>query len=304
LLALFGSLAYAQDTLPPAGNTQSPTSEPQRPAAGDQSQQPLPPNATPSAPAQTAPAAITQRAPAEHKKVFYVELGGSYTIVNNSSDRWKSGSVKIAYNGSKRFSPFFTVSSQTRDAGTQQAYGFGSYITINKRFYSMVGIGGAPDNGVVLNPLIRYGAALLGAVPKVPGLVASIGFSDLRYSTPGGGEIYSTGAIYYHRKLILSGNVNFNRDRLSGVVSESGQAGFMYGSQGKYWFGAGLNGGKEAYQAFAPIPFDVRFNNIGSSIFMQKWVTKSSGFIVRYEYMDKLTAFQLHGLSAALFFSF
>jgi len=181
-------------------------------------------------------------APAPEKR-FYAEIGGFYDELDNGYGDWKGLDIKLGYTGSKKFSPFLTFSSQTRAQGSEQNYGAYSYVTLSKKVWAIVGASGAPDRSAVLYPKVRFDGTLFVGVPSAPGLFISTGFSDFFMPGGGGGLIGSLGTIYYHRRLIVSGSFNLNRSRPGNLISESGQAGFQFGHQGKYWFGGGMSGG-------------------------------------------------------------
>jgi YaiO family outer membrane protein len=244
-------------------------------------------------------------APSADASSFYAEIGGSYSMLNDDNPPWKELSVKLGYTGRKKwFTPFVTVSSQARGAGSQRNYGAYSYVTLSKRIWATIGIGGAPAGSAILYPAMRTGGALfIGVLRRMPGLFVSIGDSDIRMPGGGGAEIFSAGFISYG-KVILSGNVNINRDRTSGYISESGQGGFQFGRQGRYWFGGGGSGGNAAYQVIGLNPLNVRFNSIGGDVFYQRWLTRKFGLIWRYDYLDEIGFFRKHTAYAGTFFEF
>jgi YaiO family outer membrane protein len=243
--------------------------------------------------------------PAAENSSFYAELGGSYSMLNDDNPPWKEFSFKLGYTGKKRwFTPFVTVSSQDRGAGSQQSYGGYSYITLSKRVWAIVGASGAPVRSAILYPKYRVnGTVFLGIISRMPGLFLSVGYSDLFMPGGGGVEIASLGAIYYG-KVILSGNVNINHDRTSGFYSQWDQFGFQYGRQGRYWIGAGASGGDAAYQIIGLAPLNVRFNSIGVNAFYQRWITRKLGVIWRYDYLDDISFFRKNSAYAGPFFEF
>ncbi len=263
----------------------------------------LPPD-TPGAAASSDTTAAPPAVASTNEKNYYAEVGGFFNHLDNNYGDWKGLDAKFGFTGNKHFAPFFTFSSQTRDQGTQQNYGMYSYVTFSKRFWAIVGASGAPERSAILYPKLRVDGTLFSGVPGVPGLFISTGFSDFHMPDGGGGVIGSLGTIYYHRKLIVSGSFNINSSRPGGIISQSGQAGFQYGSQGKSWFGAGMSGGKLAYQVINLTPFDVRFNTIGVNMFYQRWITRKWGLTWRAEYQNEIDAFHRYGASMATFFEF
>jgi len=250
----------------------------------------------------TVPAAPAN--PADKEPAYYLELGGSYSILDRGAPAWKEFSLRFGYTGKKRFTPFVTISTQNRGAGSQQNYGAYSYLTLNKRLIAIVGASGAPGQNPILYPKLRTGGTLLmGIIPKVPGLFLSTGYSDLRFPGGSGGGIGSLGAIYYG-KVVLSASVNFNHSWPGGFNSQSAQAGFQYGHQGKYYIGAGVGGGDAAYALIGLVPLNVKFNSLSANVFYQKWLTRRFGLICRYDYLNEVAFFQKHGVYLGAFFGF
>ena len=205
----------------------------------------------------------------------------------------------------RKATPILSIGTQSHGEGSQVSFGLSSYITLNSRFYSIVGISHAPDRGVVLYPKTRMDAALLGSVPGVPGLVLSAGVTDFRGSTPrSGGQIFSTGSLYYRGRTISGAVFRVNRDRRSGATSYSEQIGTQYGQQGRYWVGGSITHGTEAYQLGGPVPFDVRWEGVGASVFVQKWLARTHGLSFRYDYEHKFTAYVRSGGALSYFVDF
>jgi YaiO family outer membrane protein len=244
-----------------------------------------------------------ESAAASDKPSFYVEAGGSYSGVSNTSP-WTGQDFKVGYLGSKRFAPFFTVSSQNRGDGAQQNYGAYSYVTLSKRVWAMVGASGSPEGKATLYPTFRTGGNVyVGVLPKVPGLFLSAGYSDVWMGGGGGARIASAGAMYYG-KVILSGSINVNQSRPGNSYSRSFQGAAQVGRQGKYWLGGGFNGGNAAYQLIGQVPLDVRFNAVAVNVFYQRWLTRRFGLIWRYDYANEMGFFRRHGAYVATFFEF
>jgi len=256
-----------------------------------------------SIPAPSASSQATDLPPQSDKPSYYLEIGGFYHSLDNNYGTWRGGDIKLGFTGLPRFSPYFTFSSQTRSGGSQQNYGTYSYVTLGKGIYSVVGVSGAPEKKAILYPKVRMDVGLF--VPVLPkGLILSIGHTEFFMGDGGGGGIQSFGAIYYHGRLVLSGGGNVNRSRPGADYSSSGQAGFQFGSQGKYWIGAGMSGGKIAYQTLGLVPFDVRFDTVGTNVFYQQWLTGKFGVILHYDFQNQFEAFRRHGGSLSFFFEF
>ncbi len=260
------------------------------------------PNTTPAPPlpGQQQPA---PKAAADEKTNWHFEIGGSFAHVTDNYGNWYGGDAKIGYTGFKRFSPSFSIGSQTRPEGTQQAYGFGSNININKYAYAIVGAGVAPNHGTILFPSFRFDTMGVVKVPKVKGLLATGSYTGYRMGG-GSAKIASVGAIYYHKWAILNGGVSFNRSYPGSLPSKSAFLAFMRGRQGKYWYGGGISGGNLHYQLISIIPYDVRFNSYSFSAFFQKWLGQHWGIIQRYYFTNVMVAYRSNSVSASLFYDF
>jgi len=93
-----------------------------------------------------------------------------------------------------------------------------------------------------------------------------------------------------------SASAAFNRSYPSAAPSWSGAGAIQYGEEKRYWIGGAFNGGHLAYQTISLTPYDVRFVTYGPSIFYSKWLDRRWGITFRYEYQDKVDAFQRHGI--------
>lgn len=258
----------------------------------------------PQTPNTQASTSQTQPPAAKNDKTnWHFEIGGSFASLNNNYGRWYGGDTKIAYTGSKYFTPMVSAGSQTRPEGTQQAYGFGSYVNFSKYAYAIVGVGFAPNRGTILFPSFRYD--LMGVVKagNIKGLLMTVGYTSYRM---GGGKakIASVGGIYYLKKVILNGAIAFNRSYPGNLPSKSGYLSFMTGKQGKHWWGAGVSGGNAHYQTVSIIPFDVRYNAVGFSAFYQKWLGRHWGITPRYYFTRLFNAYTSHSTSITFFYDF
>jgi YaiO family outer membrane protein len=254
-----------------------------------------PPALAQDAAAAPAPPRDTSRRP------FHLEIDGFYQSLDHGYGAWRGVDVRLQY-ASPRFTPFAFASSQTRDEGTQVNVGAGSYITLGPRLFAIVGASTAPENGVVLYPELRADASLYVGVPGVDGLLVSGGLTEIRYSQAGyGGRIASLGSMFYRGRGIYSGVVRFNSDRASGLHSRSYLAAGQWGEQGRYWVGASVGGGNEAYQALAASPFDARFDSRSASAFLQAWVTRAQGVTLRYDFERKLRTYTRNGITVGYF---
>jgi YaiO family outer membrane protein len=223
-----------------------------------------------------------------------LDFVASYQALDNHYGDWQGAGVRVSYTA-PRVSPFVDIGMQHRDAGSQASVGIGSYVTLDSHNYMIVGVAGAPAGDVVLFPRLRYDVGLYSDTRVVPGLVWGAGFTQLSFGGGSTGSIISTGPIYYHGPLILSGSIRLNHDGVGGENSLSGEAGGQYGSQGRQWFGGRVGYGKEAYEILAATPLAVHFTDVNGSVFYQRWVTPKTAMLGRLNYEHKLTAFRSWG---------
>jgi YaiO family outer membrane protein len=238
---------------------------------------------------------------------YYIELGGFDNFVNNNYGQWRGATGRIIFRHlkgdvGKHFVPIVSFATQTRPYGSQVTFGLDSYILFNKWFYMIAGIGGSPPGGAVLFPQLRYGATGLITIPGVPGLVGTVGAAQIRLGDGSYGNIYSVGGLYYRGRAIWSGYLSFNENYPGTVGSKSGGVAVQYGAEKHYWIGAGLAGGRIAYETIALRPLDVRYQSLGPNFFFQKWITPKWGVILKYDYQDALGFYERHGVAASIFF--
>jgi len=155
----------------------------------------------------------------------------------------------------------------------------------------------APAGTAVLYPRLRVDATLVSDTRVVPGLMIATGVTHLVADGGTTGEIFSIGPILYHGPLIVSGSLRLNHDGVGGANSGSGDVGAQYGAQGRYWLGGNFGTGREAYQLLSATPFDVRFTDVGGSLFYQRWLTARTAATIRLDYEHKLTAYHRKGVS-------
>ena len=225
-----------------------------------------------------------------------VDVGGFYQSLDNGYGEWRGADVRVSY-ASPTFSPFLGVSTQVRREGHQENLGVGTYATINQHFYTIVGVSVAPGGTAVLYPRLRADVALISDTRVVPGLMIATGFTHLVSNGGTTGEIVSIGPILYRGPLVVSGSLRLNHDGVGGANSGSGDVGAQYGAQGRYWLGGSLGTGREAYQLLSATPFDVRYTDVGGSLFYQRWLTARTAATIRFEYEHKLTAYHRRGIS-------
>ncbi|MCC7497422.1 MAG: YaiO family outer membrane beta-barrel protein [Bryobacterales bacterium] len=258
----------------------------------------------------TSPGKAEIQPAANEQKNVHLEVGGFFNGLTNNYGSWQGGSASLTYGGLKHFTPFGSVSVQNHEGVSQGIYGGGTYINVNRWFYSIVGVSGTPQraNNIALYPNLRWDVAGMFKVPKVNGLVLSTALTEF-YSRnkvlgDGGGQMITVGAMYYYKKAVFSGGISFNTARPGDIPSKSGQAGFMYGERGKYYLGGGISGGRVAYQLISTTPFDVRFNSVGTFFFVQRWIGRNWGVITRYDYQNLMEAYQRNAITGSVFFDF
>jgi len=237
---------------------------------------------------------------------YYIELGGFTNFVNNHYGQWSGAQGRIMFRHLKgdllkHFTPILSFATQTRPTGSQATFGLDSYITFNKWFYMLAGVGGAPG-AANLWPTWRFGATGFITVPDVKGLVASVGAAQIRGAFGQYGNIYSVGGLYYHGHAIWSGYLSFNEAYPGAIPSKSGGMAVQYGAEKHYWIGVGAGGGHIAYQTISLQPLNVRFSSFGPNFYYQKWITPKWGVIMRYDYQDEMMAYVRHGIAASVFF--
>jgi YaiO family outer membrane protein len=242
----------------------------------------------------------------ESKKTFHLEVGGNYNWLDNNYGRWKGLNLSLNYSGFDKITPSFTIARLTRKEGSQFVYGFGSYIDITSKSYITVGLSGAPvrDPHVILYPRLRIDLGGYYSPSIFDGIVLTIGATHFPKQNGGGGDIISFGGIYYG-KIILQGSLSYNIARPGNIDSFSGQAGFMYGAQGRYWIGGGFSRGRQAYELPSEDrPFQVRFRGYGAYAYYNKWIGKDWGINTRVDVGRLVGAYQLVGITTSLFMDF
>jgi YaiO family outer membrane protein len=234
---------------------------------------------------------------------FGIDVGTFYHDLDNGYSDWRGADVRLSFT-SPRFSPFASASTQHRDEGYQNSYGMGSYVTLSRYLYSIVGFSVATGGTAVLYPRLRWDASLMADSRIVPGLVIATGYTHVSFGGGATGSIVSLGPIYYRGPLILSGSMRLNHDGVGGANTGSGELGGQYGAEGRSWVGANVAVGHEAYQILSATPLDAQFTNVGGAVFYQRWLTERTALTTRFEYQDKLGAYHRRGLSLSYHVAF
>ena len=248
---------------------------------------------------------IKQEPSGESKKDFHLEFGGNYNWLTDNYGQWKALDLRLKYSGFDTIKPFGSISSQSRKEGSQMVYGLGSYIIFNPEFYMIAAVSGAPvrDKDVIIHPRLRMDLSAYFKAPIVNSIVLTTGITHFPEQNGAGGDIISAGFIYYG-KIIFNGSLNYNIARPGNDTSFSGQAGIMYGEEGKYWVGGVTTIGKVAYQTVSAVPIDVRYDTRGFNLFYTRWLGKNWGIKSRYDYNNLVDFYELNGITINFFFDF
>ena len=237
---------------------------------------------------------------------YRLELGGYGSHVTEGFGDWWGEQATLWVRSSSFFVPAFLFGSETRPQGTQQNYGFFSYLNWTKSFYTTQAFSAAPQNTVatIYFPKWRYDVKANWKVGSARNLVLGAGYTHFDLGEPGHGEIFNAGAIWYHRKLVVEGDLFVNRNQPGDLVSSSGLLSAQYGQEGKSWLGVTVGGGRELYQFVGQTPFNLQFSDVSFAAFYRRWLTRHVGVVLRAEYQDRMGAYQRAGGASSLFFEF
>src|SRR5260370_29567293 len=78
---------------------------------------------------------------------FRLEVGGYGSHVNQGYGDWNGAQSVLWIRSNPIFIPAIFFDSQARPGGTQQNYGFLSYLNWSKSFYTVQGFSAAPQSG-------------------------------------------------------------------------------------------------------------------------------------------------------------
>jgi YaiO family outer membrane protein len=237
---------------------------------------------------------------------FRLELGGYGSHVTNGYGDWNGAQGLLWIRTNPVFIPAIFVDSQTRPQGTQQNYGFFSYLNWSKSFYTVQGFSAAPqrDPNTVYFPKRRYDIKANWKLPPSRNVVIGVGYTRFDLGAPGHGQIFNLGTLWYHHKVVSEANVFLNRNQPGDLYSASGSVAVQYGQEGKSWFGVSAGGGRQLYQYAGQIPFNVRINGYDFHTFYRKWISRYVGIIVMFDYQDLLSTYRRMGGQGGLFFEF
>ncbi len=237
---------------------------------------------------------------------IHLELGAYGNLVSHGLGTWRGAQGQLWIRSNPRFIPAFFFETQDRPTGNQQNYAFFSYLNWSSSFYTTQGISYAPQSGgrAIYFGKHRYDVNAFWKIPPRRQLVLSAGFTRIDFGRPGHGQIFNAGAIYYRKKLVIQTNVFANRSQPGNLWSGSAAVAAQYGREGAYWFGAGAGGGRELYRFIGEAATDLDFNSYSLNVFYRKWLSKHIGFVLRFDYHQKLTSYRWVGAGSNLFFEF
>ena len=264
---------------------------------------------TPAQPSSGNPPAVASSgqpaAPEAPSYRYHLELGSFDNSVSNGFGHWWGGELRLGYKPSERMIVSGQLLSQRRPGETEQLVGVGMLLNWSKWFYTDTALsGGGPDDPAAFFPRLRYDLTANLKVPAVPGLILTGGLTRLYLGTPNNGRVRRVGAIYYWRRFVLQGDVNFNNARPGNRKSTAGSGAIQYGREGRYWLGLAAGGGREAWQTLALTPQDVEFTGYSTNVFLRKWLAPDYGVAFLYGYSVKRAAYRIHGWQAKFFLDF
>ena len=237
---------------------------------------------------------------------FLLEMGGYDSHVTQGYGDWSGAQTTLWIRSNPIFIPAFFFDSQTRPTGTDQDYGFFSYLNWTKNFYTTQGFSVAPqkDPLAVYFPKYRYDVKANWKLPPSRNLILGLGYTGWDLGGQGSGQIFDVGTLWYHGKWIAEANLFVNRSTPGDLYSASGAVSVQYGREGKSWIGGTLGGGHQLYQYVGQVPFNVSLEGYNAKVFYRKWLTRHVGFMVSFEYQDLLQTYRRTGGAGSLFFEF
>ncbi len=235
-----------------------------------------------------------------------VEVGAYDNWVDQGLGEWRGINAEVWLGRTSRFVPAFLVDSQTRPTGTQQNYAFMSYLNWTTSFYTIQSVSGAPQRSgsAIYFPKIRYDIRCNWKLPPDRRFILGAGFTHFDFGSPGTGEIYNLGALYYLGRLVITGDLFVNQSRPGDLTSASGSMSVQYGTEGKYWLGLTASGGRELYRIQVQTSLDLRLTSVTLDLFYRRWITRHVGYVVGGSFQDKLDAYTRAGISGRVFFEF
>ncbi len=247
-----------------------------------------------------------QEAGSDSPSPVRLEVGGYGNWADHDFGWWRGAQTQVWIRSNARFIPILTFDSQTRPEGTQQNFGFLSYLNWTRNFYTVQGVSGAPAGSrePMLFPRFRCDAKAFWKIPPARSLVAAAGITRIDYGHALRGEIYNLGSIYYRHRWVIEGNAFLNHSRPGDLWTASGLVSAQHGTEGKQWIGATAGGGRELYRLQGVPVAEFRFDSYTFTVFYRKWFSRHIGIYVAPEYQHKLGAFHRLGVTSRVFYEF
>ncbi len=246
----------------------------------------------------------------EIARPFRLEVSSFDNNVSNGFGHWWGGGVDLRWQPNARVIASASFVSQRRPGANgasdvEQLGGARAIVNWSKWFYTDTSVnGGGRDDPAAFFPRLRYDLTANFKLPMMPQLILTGGITQLYFGAPNSGSIGRAGAIYYWRRFVFQGNLNFNTAQPGGHRSKSANGAVQYGQEGRYWVGVASGGGREAWQTLALTPQDVEFQSYSASAFLRKWLAPSYGVAVSYGYTLKRTAYRINAVEAKFFWDF
>ncbi len=235
-----------------------------------------------------------------------VEVGGYSSHVDRGFGTWSGADGQVWVRSSTVFIPMFSVASQSRPEGSQQAFSFFSYMNWSKSFYTTQGFSFAPQSAgrPLLFPKYRYDVKAHYKLPPARNFLLTAGYTRFDFGGPIHGEMYGAGFLYYRHKWVVEGNGYLTRNQPGDLISGAGDLAVQYGREGRYWAGTRFGGGREVYRYIVMTPLEVRLNSVSNYTFFRKWINRNVGFVLFAEFQNRMSAYRRIGGGGRLFFEF
>ena len=241
---------------------------------------------------------------------FRLEGGGFNNAVSNRFGNWWGGGLDMAWRPSNKVLIEYNFVTERRPGAqgrvdAENLFALRTLVDWTKWFYTdLTASGGGKDDPTAYFPRVRYDATANLKIPWARGLILSGGLTRLYFGAPVGGRIIRGGAIYYWRRFVFQGYLNFNNARPGNHKSMSGNGAVQYGQEGRYWVGLVAGRGREAWQTLSLAPQDVQFDSYSASAFLRKWLAPNYGVAMSYGYVLKHTAYRINTVEVKFFWEF
>ena len=244
------------------------------------------------------------------ERQFRLEGQGFNNAAGSGLGNWWGGGLDLSWRPSPKVMAEGSFVSERRPGANdgddaEHLAALRALVDWTKWFYTDMTIsGGGRDDPAAFFPRLRYDLSANVKIPWAPGLILTGGLTRLYFGAPVGGRIRRAGAIYYWRRFVFQGYLNFNNARPGNHKSMSGNGAAQYGQEGRYWFGVAAGRGREAWQTLALTPQDVEFTSYSASAFLRKWLAPNYGVAMSYGYTLKHTAYRINTVEAKFFWEF